>query len=365
MPASKLPSPVLRLMQPRPPPESYDISPWIGKQYPTNPPEGLREYCDFTITMPESYKTLLPDPKMAIPQFVEVSLPTQSPRLETYPIASQNFCNSLPSLDVDCLRRRTIPSREFIVEAINHSRQALLDGMQSFIDPHFFQDRVPLPFWVLSFWRHMWFALDAQVTWKECNIWLNNQNDNSAREPTIMMCRARMNKLGWNEPIVLNRKCASSLILAELLSNNHISPSLFDMLMINTSQRLGDDLAASELYRVEASSARLMREIEGAWKAQNMLRAPNLQHLTQHMTALKKTMYFGLPAREEGNYIIFSIDFKAQTISHGEQWLFPIDSEILMKVSSKCPRSRIRAYPSYQTDPVVVDTEFPQTIQAA
>jgi hypothetical protein len=116
-----------------------DRTRWIGcgKRFPEFPPANLQVYCETLLTIPaKDERALLPNTEPSITELLNRVLPTMSSTLVNVS-AKACFSMCLPTEDIQSLLIRNVPNINFVKDAEDHVRQAILNGANSFVDSNY------------------------------------------------------------------------------------------------------------------------------------------------------------------------------------------------------------------------------------
>ena len=130
------------------------------------------------------------------------------------------FSRMPPDDDATTLDSRTLPSQKLVENLVREFRQAVLDGMESVIDPDYPDSRLPL--WGITFWSKNWEFHAIQETWRKVLFWLNNQLQTGSRGP-FAKARSYIAVLHWNETTLIpGANCNTTCDFARFLSNDTV-----------------------------------------------------------------------------------------------------------------------------------------------
>jgi hypothetical protein len=158
----------------------FDEAEWVGKgrQWPTQAkdvPLGLADFREANLNLPESVASKVRKiDALSAEHLLKYPLPKRSHQLAFKPVNScfrAELPNDVQNKHIDTFLDRPIPQLSFIEQALEGVGQALLDGKQSFEDPHYPGSRLPL--WVLRWWSKMWKVTESREVWKRGYDWLN------------------------------------------------------------------------------------------------------------------------------------------------------------------------------------------------
>ena len=298
---------------------AFSTAEWIGqgRTYPVDnsPFPELAAFHTAALAIPRHGSNFLPSPCLSIQQLLSLELPTTAATL-VHRSAKQCFCPQPPTEDLSCLQTRRIPSKGFVNDANKAFGQALLDGAQSFADPHY--KGSPLPLWVVNFWTEMHKVLDARSVWEKTNHWLKANRDGTARDVVIDQCHAHLDVLGWNAKTSVPGGVETTLEFAELLSDRMIHGTIIDTMVRNIADRVDHDETRSKEF--EIAGLGFMHNIKQANSADDYERkSPRyLCRLEEKLRSSKKKLLFPVHLPEERHYDGFMIDYRAKEISYGE-----------------------------------------------
>ena len=121
------------------------------KYYPNQKMANIIEYCDSLYEIPDSWmKKLLPNKDMPIDTFISCKLPSSKSTLIDIS-AHSCFLPKIPSENPESLLARSIPSKQFILDAKLTFNQCILDGCCSVCDSNY--KGKPLPLWSIEIGR--------------------------------------------------------------------------------------------------------------------------------------------------------------------------------------------------------------------
>lgn len=219
---------------------------WIGKvPAPADSPAEI---------LSDVSRRCMPGEGLTIEAFLQHVLP-----VKTYSVvqvqAKECFSRMPPNAsDSDvatALVSRTLPSQKLVENLVKEFRQAVLDGMESVVDPDYPDSR--LPFWGITFWSKNWEFHAIQETWRKGLSWLNNQLQTGSRAsgPFAKACRYTA-ILRWNETASIpgaNRNTTCDF--ASFLSNDTMMMTTqIDMMFSDLSDRIE---SVESYVRVETS----------------------------------------------------------------------------------------------------------------
>jgi hypothetical protein len=299
---------------------AFSTAEWIsqGRTYPADnsPFPELVAFHAAALAIPHHARDFLPTPSLSIKQFLSLKLPITAATL-VHRSAKQCFGCELPTEDVSCLRTRRIPSKDFVNNANKAFGQALLDGAQSFADPHY--KGSPLPLWVVTFWIEMHKVLNARSVWEKTDHWLKAKRDGTARDVVIDQCYAHLDSLGWNAKAAVPGGVETTLEFADLLSDRMIHRTTMDIMVRDIADRVLQDKARSEEFEIVGLG--FMYDIEKAKSADDYARKspPYLYRLEEKLKSSRKKLLFPVHLPKDLHYDGFTIDYYAKEISYGEQ----------------------------------------------
>ena len=112
-------------------------------------------------------------------------------------------------------------------------------------------------------WDKMHEAVDAQVTRKGVDTWLQSYTDNSARRAAIKECRGYLKIVGWNSRLNIPAGRANVFDLAPMLADVMIGGDIIDLMTKALSLKVKANKESRE-YKVVA--LKFMDEIGKLWK---------------------------------------------------------------------------------------------------
>lgn len=111
------------------------------------------------MAIPSDVRDILPQQDEPILAFIQRTPPMQSAGFNTFPMHAWFSCKEPSTVShketLENVMRRTIPSRDFIIELEREFGQQWLDGKRSIVDPRYNQGHDGYPFWVLTVWREI------------------------------------------------------------------------------------------------------------------------------------------------------------------------------------------------------------------
>ena len=223
----------------------FDKAQWIGcgKRFPEFPPANLQQYCETLLTIPaKEERALLPNPELSVTELLKCVLPTTSSTLVNVS-AKACFSMCLPTEDIPSLLTRNVPNINFVKDAEDHVRQAILDGANSFIDPNY--KGAAFPLWVITYWVKMGQAIRGQNIWRSADRWLTKHTDQSARRGAINECQELLTTLGWQVAIKAPGGGDTTTKFACLLCDVMVNGTVVDMMMQNIADRVMLDEACA------------------------------------------------------------------------------------------------------------------------
>ncbi|KAJ6556704.1 hypothetical protein B0H10DRAFT_2201541 [Mycena sp. CBHHK59/15] len=297
-----------------PPLRPFDPALWIGKnkKFPAEDahPEVHAAFAEF-LKMPESHASLVPGPNLPITAFLELALPQKSSAM-VFSTPESWFSKDAPTAEVDCLRSRSIPPRQFLDDLTKKAGQAWLDGRTSIVDHRYNDGHDRLPFWSLTLWKEWLRVVDDQKMWRKSRDWITSElskpNLGSVDEEALMTASSLLDTLGgW-----------TTFNLALILSHAWLSDDHIDMMMADLSARVEADpeLAAKVLITPLAfSNAVKDRANKKTYKRED---TPLLARYEEH---IKRTgvaqLYFPLHINNN-HWIAGLVDFKQGLIGTGD-----------------------------------------------
>ncbi|KAJ6618077.1 hypothetical protein B0H10DRAFT_2379381 [Mycena sp. CBHHK59/15] len=235
-----------------PPLRPFDPALWIGKnkKFPAEDahPEVHAAFAE-VLKMPESHASLVPGPNLPITAFLELALPQKSSAM-VFSTPESWFSKDAPTAEVDCLRSRSIPPRQFLDDLTKKAGQAWLDGRTSIVDHRYNDGHDRLPFWSLTLWKEWLRVVDDQKMWRKSRDWITSElskpNLGSVDEEALMTASSLLDTLGWDTKIGSGW---TTFNLALILSHAWLSDDHIDMMMADLSARVEADpeLAAKVL----------------------------------------------------------------------------------------------------------------------
>ena len=123
------------------------------------------------MAIPSDVRDILPQQDEPILAFIQRTPPMQSAGFNTFPMHAWFSCKEPSTVShketLENVMRRTIPSRDFIIELEREFGQQWLDGKRSIVDPRYNQGHDGYPFWVLTVWREILSLINKQKDWRE------------------------------------------------------------------------------------------------------------------------------------------------------------------------------------------------------
>jgi len=131
---------------------------WIGSGWKlpqaNDIPLGLLNYFSALKDIPSAAKKQeYPNEHLNIVQFIASKLPRHTfslPEVQVHQCLSKLKTNEISD---KWFKNRTLPPRQLVDKLDKHFRQAVLDGIQSVVDPAYPGSRLPL--WGIQFWKDM------------------------------------------------------------------------------------------------------------------------------------------------------------------------------------------------------------------
>lgn len=293
---------------------------WIGKGREVPSADfstGLALYIASLAEIPSDVThRCMPGEGLTIEAFLQHVLPVRTCRVVQVQ-AKECFSRMPPNDDATALVSRTLPSQKLVENLVEEFRQAVLDGMESVVDPDYPDSRLPL--WGITFWSKNWDFHAIQETWRKGLSWLNNQLQTGSRAP-FEKARRYTAALRWNETTCIpganhNTTCD----FARFLSNDTMSMTTqIDMMFSDLSDRIELDESVESYVRIETS--RFWRELDKA-KSSKDFNTPSRSFLGRLEDRLQngEIVYLLFPVylAPEKHWLTFKLDFESHQLSYG------------------------------------------------
>jgi hypothetical protein len=304
-------------------PLPFDKDKWIGRgrTYPAKPvdvPWELTLYCGHLLEIPANFaKAAFPEVSMTVEKFIALKL--LKPSFGLVHIKSDHAYSRLAqNQDAACLLARPIPNQSFVEHMKNGFGQAVLDGNISVEDPTFPSSRLPL--WCIQFWINILEVINAQSKWRKSIAWIDKQVARGDSE-LLQVAHGRVMSLRWNEYTSLPGSAAqaTTLVFSRLLSEEHITASLMDMMFSHLSERVEQDMTLDSLVIIE--TLRFMHDINKAASEADHAKplTPFLKRLEDRIRSNKSdTLIFPAFLESAKHWLAFKIDFEHGELSYGE-----------------------------------------------
>ncbi|KAI0629632.1 hypothetical protein C8Q77DRAFT_1065756 [Trametes polyzona] len=287
---------------------------WIGcgKVYPSaDTPEFIEAARREVLTIPSWYTTLLPDSKLSVLEFLALPLPTQPSVLVNYD-AQRVFSFDSPTDSLTMLVNRPIPSPEFIQDMHKAFGQAWFSGAQSIIDPRYKQSRVP--FYALTYWKEMSFALAKRAAWKLAEGWLARWERLPGFLEEADHARVLLGALPWSSRVEALGSDTGAENLALLLSDQWLDDELINMLLQELYGRARLDPKLSR-YVVVLPLA-LQQVVHNAAAKKDYTHAL-LQRCKRYVDTGRRHLYFPVNIGN-AHWVPCMIDFEDEAIRYGD-----------------------------------------------
>lgn len=186
-------------------------------------------------------------------QFIASKLPCRTfslPEVQVHRCLSKLQSNEING---KWFKNRTLPPRQLVEKLDKQFRQAVLNGMQSVVDPAYPGSRLPL--WSIQFWKDMWGMHDAQEEWKGGVVWLEERIKKSVTEEKKVYtdAHALTKTLRWSEETSIpganqttTQKFAAYLSDKTMMSTIHV-----DMMFSDLADRMEEDETLDSLVKIE------------------------------------------------------------------------------------------------------------------
>jgi hypothetical protein len=252
---------------------------WIGKgrnvPAPNDFPNGLALYLTSLAEIPPDVSGhCMPGERLTVQAFLQFGLPEKVYHIVQVQ-AKQCFSRSTANSNVKTLISHTLPPQKLVQNLLKEFNQAVLDGMESVINPEYPDLRFPL--WAIAFWAQIWKFHDIQEGWRKGRAWLNDQL--FVRPPDshgpFTQAHHLTTILRWNETTRIpgaNHNTTSDF--ATFLSNDtRMWTSQIEMMFSHLSDRIELDESIESYVHVE--TLRFWRELDQAKSSKISIHFPN------------------------------------------------------------------------------------------
>ncbi|KAJ7727802.1 hypothetical protein DFH07DRAFT_970018 [Mycena maculata] len=312
------------------PPEHFDLSaddppfdPGIyigqGKTFPKGEvhPE-IHAALTNVLELPMAYASLIPGPNLPVTEFLKLMLPQKSSGL-VFSKPEEWFSKDAPTVTLDSLLTRPIPSQEFLDILTKHAGQAWFDGRTSIRDPRHNDGSDRFPLWTLTLWKEYLHVGEDQRMWQRSRDWIQTElkkpHLDTVDEDALMAANSLLNTLGWDTKI---HGSWTTFDLALVLSHAWLTDDHIDMMMADLSARLAADpeLAAKVIIAPLAFSIAITNGAKNNTyhRKDSTLLARYEEHIKS--TALKQ-LYFPLNIHAN-DWIAGLVDFEQGLIRTGD-----------------------------------------------
>lgn len=298
---------------------------WVakGKSF-QEAPHYIKNACRMAIAIPADHTKQLPLQSISIHDLCNYKLPVQSQEIchiATHSWFSQSNPNS--TLEGVYLRDRELPAKQLLEDLVNHSGQAILNGMTYIVDCRY--KNVILPLGVLGLWQDLSKLLQIQHQWKEARTWLLEQRLSRMLGPStisiIETALHRLHELHWDQGVVTPGHDSITYdvpisTMSLFIRQHWLNGNLVDMMVDTLNKRLAKE---------DGQNGRIsILPLSFSWKLESLANeknyAPELQKVMvfykQTVIDGKTLFYFPLNI---GNYhwIAFEVDFEVRSIRYG------------------------------------------------
>lgn len=289
---------------------------------PNDFPTGLALYLtSLAKNPPDVSGHCMPGEGLTVQAFLQFVLPAKVYHIVQVQ-AKQCFSRSTANSNVDTLISHTLPSQKLVQNLLKVYNQAVLDGMESVINPEYPDSRFPL--WALTYWAQIWKFHDIQEGWRKGLAWLNDQLFVGPPDSHGPFTHARhlTTILRWNETTWIpgaNHNTTSDF--ATFLSNDTRMRTVhIEMMFSHLSDRIELDESIESYVRVE--TLRFWRELDMAKSSKDFSTPSKNKFLCRLEDRFRNGEFdyllFPVFLESEQHWITFKLDFDTNELSYGK-----------------------------------------------
>lgn len=305
----------------------FNLEDWIGKgrivPVPDDFPTGLALYLTSLAEIPPDLSGhCMPGERLTVQAFLHFVLPAKVYHI-VQAQAKQCFSRSTPNINVKTfIISHTLPPQTLVQNLLKEFNQAVLDGMESVINPEYPDSRFPL--WAITFWAQIWNFHDIQEGWRKGLAWLNDQLCDGPPESRHPFTQAHhlTTILRWNETTLIpGAKSNTTSNFASFLSNNtRMRTSEIEMMFSHLSDQIELDESIESHVRVE--TLRFWRELDKA-KSSKDFNTPSKSNFLSRLEDRVRNgeidyLLFPVYLASEQHWITFKLDFESNELSYGK-----------------------------------------------
>ena len=300
----------------------FNAKDWIGqgRKYKDVPTDVVIARIKL-LALPSELHLQLPSSDIPIPEFINLSLPTQSASLNTFH-TDQWFGQQEPATDPEkaytLVTRRTIPSLATLDQLEGAFGQKWFDGAKSIRDPRYNQGRDQLPLWVLTLWRTLHNLIKDQQNWREAYQYVSNWTKSPVVATKFPTPESVFGSRGWNADVMHGGFVFTTVKFAQLLQNRQLCDDITQVMTHRLQSRLETQGDKGRGHLIVASRFYLVLEALTRPKFKNSEKLPLSLAAVEEAVQQNPDLKLWFPVLHRQHEVAVCIDFKARTLVYGD-----------------------------------------------